>query len=233
MSTGQARAKGISEQLVNQLLLACGVIGPPLFIIVFLIEDATRPDYSAWRNFVSSLGLGPGSWMQIANFIICGALCVGFAVGLRRVLRSGTGRVWGPILLGVFGLSLIIAGLFVTDPSLGYPPGASSNTQTLHGTIHGINAPIAFGSLSAAIFVLARRFASDPAWRRWSLYSLVIGILCVGCFITSLVVAELDMNGVLPNAPAGLLERIVIILGWSWIALLAARLLGMARSRAA
>ncbi|HEX9412344.1 MAG TPA: DUF998 domain-containing protein [Ktedonobacterales bacterium] len=233
MSTGQARAKGISEQQVSQLLLACGVIGPPLFVIVFLLEDATRPDYSAWRNFVSELSMSDQGWVQIANFLTCGVLMLCFALGLRRVLRSGTGRVWGPLLLGIFGLSLIIAGLFVTDPSLGYPPGASSNTQTLHGTIHGINAPIAFGSLTAAIFVLARRFASDPAWRRWSLYSLVTGILCVGCFIASLVVAELDMNGVLPNAPAGLLERIVIILGWGWIALLAAKLLGAARSRAA
>ena len=215
----------------TRLLLAGGVVGPLLFIVVFLIEGATRPGYSAWRHFVSSLGLGPGGWVQIANFLVCGALCVGFAVGLRRVLRTGKGSTWGPILLGVFGLSLIVAGIFVTDPSLGYPPGAPSNTQTLHGTIHGINAPIAFGSVTAAIFVLARRFATDPAWHRWVRYSLVTGILCVSCFIASLVVAQLDINGVLPNAPAGLLERIVIILGWGWIALLAARLLRGARPR--
>ena len=209
-----------------RLLIACGAIGPILFILVFLVEGAIRPGYSAWHNFVSDLSLSNQGWMQIANFLICGVLMLCFALGLRQVLRSGKGAVWGPLLLGIFGLSLLIAGFFVTDPSLGYyPPGTSSSTHTLHGTIHGANAPLAFGSLTIAIFVLARRFASDPAWRGWALSSLITGILFVGFFIACLVVAILDQNGVLPNAPAGLLERIAIIIGWGWIALLALRLL--------
>jgi len=112
--------------LTTKLLIACGAIGPLLFILVFLVEGATRPGYSAWHNFV-------------------------------------------------------------TDPSLGYyPPGTSSSTHTLHGTIHGANAPLAFGSLTIAIFMLARRFASDRQWRGWALYSLVSGILLVGFFIACL-----------------------------------------------
>ena len=170
----------------------------------------------------------PGA--QIANFLICGVLALCFAFGLRQVFRSGKGATWGPLLLGIFGLSLIIAGLFVTDPSLGYyPPGTSGSTHTLHGTIHGINAPLAFGSLTIAIFVLARRFASDPAWRGWALYSLLTGSILVGSFIASLAVAVLDEKGILPNSPAGLLERVAIIIGWVWIALLAIRLLRQMR----
>ena len=59
----------------------------------------------------------------------------------------------------------------------------------------------------------------------WALYSLVTGILFVGFFIACLVVAQLDKSGVFPNSPAGLLERIAILIGWGWIALLALRLL--------
>lgn len=216
----------LDQSLTTRLLIACGAIGPLLFILVFLIEGATRPGYSAWHNFVSSLSLSDQGWVQIANFLVCGILMLCFAVGLRQVLRSGKGAVWGPLLLGVFGLSLIIAGLFVTDPSLGYPPGThGSGPQTLHGTVHGANAPLAFGSLTIAIFVLARRFARDPVWRGWTLYSLVTGILFVGFFIACLVVAQLDQNGVYPNSPTGLFERIAIIIGWGWIALVALRLL--------
>ena len=217
--------------LTTRLLIACGAIGPLLFILVFLVEGATRPGYSAWHNFVSDLSQSDQGWMQIANFLICGVLVLCFALGLRQVLRSGKGAVWGPLLLGIFGLSLLIAGLFVTDPSLGYyPPGTSSSTHTLHGTIHGTNAPLAFGSLTIAIFVLARRFASDRQWRGWALYSLVSGILLVGFFIACLVVAILDQHGVLPNSPTGLLERIAIIIGWAWMALLAIQLLRQIRS---
>lgn len=216
--------------LTTRLLLAGGAIGPLLFILVFLFEDATRPNYSPWHNFVSALSLSDQGWMQIANFLICGVLVFGFGGwGLGRVFRTGTGRFWGPVLLALFGFSLIIAGLFVTDPTLGYPPGASTTVQTLHGTIHGINAPIAFGSLTVAIFVLARRFLADPTWRRWGVYSLVTGVICIVSFIASLTVAQLDKNGVMPNAPAGLFERIAIICGWVWVALLALRLLRQQR----
>ncbi len=217
--------------LITRLLVACGAIGPLLFIVVFLIEGATRPGYSAWHNFVSDLSQSDQGWMQIANFLVCGVLMLCFALGLRQALRAGKGAVWGPLLLGIFGLSLLVAGLFVTDPSLGYyPPGTSSSTQTLHGMIHGTNAPLAFGSLTVAIFVLARRFASNPAWRGWTLYSLLAGIICVVSFIACLVVAILDQKGVFPNSPTGLLERIAIIVGWSWIALLALWCLRQMRS---
>ena len=221
----------LNSTLVTRFLITCGAIGPLLFILVILVEGATRPGYSAWHNFASDLSLSNQGWIQIANFLICGVLMLCFALGLRQVLRSGKGALWGPLLLGIFGLSLLIAGFFVTDPSLGYyPPGTSSSTHTLHGTIHGANAPLAFGSLAIAIFVLARRFASDPAWRGWAIYSLITGILFVGFFIACLAVAVLDQRGVLPNSPAGLLERIAIIIGWVWIALLALRLLRQVRS---
>jgi len=170
--------------------------------------------------------------MQIANFIVCGLLTLGFAIGLRRVFRTGRSSVWGPILLGLFGVALIVAGIFVTDPSLGYPPGTHiSGPQTLHGTIHGVNAIITFGSLAIACFVMARRFAGDPNWKGWALYSIVTGVLVVMSFIAATVVSALDESGVLPGSPTGLLQRIGIIAGWGWIALMAIRILSKMRSQ--
>src|SRR5262245_9143827 len=124
------------QPVATRLLLAGGAIGPLLFIVVFLIEGATRPHYSVWQDAVSALSLGPGGWVQVTNFIVCGALVFGFAIGLRRVLRTGRGSTWGPILLGIVGLCMIGAGIFVTDPGLGYPYEASTVTLTVHGTIH-------------------------------------------------------------------------------------------------
>lgn len=155
--------------------------------------------------------------MQGTNFIVCGVLVFCFAIGLKRVLRSGKGSTWGPILLGVFGLCLIGAGFFATDPLLGYPPGAPS-TPTVHGTIHNILSLFVFISLIAACFVLARRFAGDPEWRGWAFYSVATGILVAIFFIATDVVAAL-------NGPAGLFQRICIIIGWVWISLFAFRLM--------
>ncbi len=118
----------------TRLLLACGAIGPALFVIVALVEGATRPGYSAWRNYVSDLSLSGYGWMQVANFLACGLLTVLFAVGLRRALRGGPGAAAGPLLLAVFGLALIVAGIFTDDPGRGYPPGVPAAQQTAHGT---------------------------------------------------------------------------------------------------
>src|SRR5439155_26456703 len=109
----------MEQSVVTRFLIAGGAIGSLLFMIVLLIEGATRPGYSAWHNYGSSLSLGDQGWMQIANFLVCGLLILGFAIGLRQVFQTGRGSVWGPILFGVFGASFIVACFFVPDPSLG------------------------------------------------------------------------------------------------------------------
>jgi hypothetical protein len=111
-----------------RLLLSCGVVGPPLFVVALLVEGATRSGYSTWRNFGSQLSTGPWGWTQITNFIVCGLLVCCAAVGFRQVRPTGTGSTWGPALVGLFGVSLVIAGAFVTDPALGYPPGTPAGS---------------------------------------------------------------------------------------------------------
>ncbi len=211
---------------MTQWLLAGGLIGAVLVVVVFIVEGATRPDYSAWRNFVSQLSLSDQGWEQVANFIVFGALCIGFAFGVRRALGTGKGAVGGPVALGIMGLGLILAGIFPTGPALGYPNVPEAFTATHpRGIVHGLAGLATFVSLTVACFILARRFAGDPAWRGWALYSALTGVVVVVAFVASNVTSVLDMSGVMPDAPNGLLQRVAIIAGWSWIALLAARLL--------
>jgi hypothetical protein len=220
-----------SDSRMTRPLLIGGVVGPVLFVVVLLIEGATRPGYSAWRNFVSQLSLSSQGWEQVTNFLVCGLLCLGFSAGLRRALAGGKGAVAGPAALGVFGAGLIIAGVFSTDPALGYPPGTLpvSGSPALHGTphamIHGLAGLVCFVSLTVACFAMARRFGGDIRWRGWTAYSILTGIVVLSGFVASNTTSVLDMRGVWPNAPTGLIQRVAIISGWVWVALLAGRLL--------
>jgi len=202
-------------------LLWAGLVGPPLFIVVFLIEGLTRPGYSAWRHYVSQLATGPGGWVQVVNFLMCGTLVIAFAVGLGGATRS----IAAPILLGLFGVSLLVAGAFSTDPALGYPPGAPQ-VHTTHGMIHGLAGLGAFSLLPATTFVMAAWFARTSSPRRWVWYSLGAGVLMIVTFIASTTFSTLDATGVVPNAPTGFFQRIAIIAGWTWIAMVAWRLIG-------
>ena len=215
----ETSAQNTGEQSVaTGLLLACGAIAPLLNIVVILILGATRPGYNAWQIPDSNLELGEGGWIQIANYIVTGVLLLGFAIGLRRVLRTGRGSTWGPILLGIYGLTFIVTGPILPDPALGYPPGASS-ALTIHGAIHILFGLLQFTSLIAACFVLARRDAARDR-RGWTWYSVATGLLVAASDVAFVLTAKL-----LDGGPTGLIERIGIIVSGFWVALLAMSLL--------
>ncbi|HKW77847.1 MAG TPA: DUF998 domain-containing protein [Candidatus Limnocylindria bacterium] len=199
-------------------LLLCGVVGPPLFILTFLIEGATRPGYSWYRNYVSQLATGDGGWVQTVNFLVYGALSLALATGVWRV---------GPrvlsVVLAIYALGLLVAGVFAADPTLGYPPGAPTD-RTTHGSIHGLAGLIVFSSNAVACFVAAFRFRTDPRWRGFAPLSVVAGVAILALFVASTAVSVADELGALPNGPTGLLQRVSIAVGSGWIALLAYRL---------
>jgi len=205
----------------TEFLLWCGVVGPLLFITVFLVEGATRPDYDPFRSMVSELSLSEYGWQQIGNFMVSGALIVAFAVGLRRVRIMGPSATWGPRILTITGLGLISAGVFVCDPGLAYPAGAPAGlpmgTGTWHNILHAIAGAVVFFSLPIACCVLARVSTRGASGRGWTIYSLATAVLGFVFFMASNVSA---MHG----GPAGLFQRLSICMYLFWLVTLALRL---------
>ncbi len=208
----------------QRLLLGGAAAGLTAFVVTFLVEGALRPGYRPWRHAISQLSLGPFGWVNIIGVLVAGASLLAFAAGLRAALPTGVGSRWGPRLLAVTGTGLLLTGGLLDDPGLGYPPGTPAH-QSLHGLLHGLLITVAIGCLSATCLVLARRFAGDPAWGGWARYSTVTGVVVAAGYVATAVLTGLDQAGVLPNAPGGLLQRAMIITGFGWVVLLAARLL--------
>ena len=215
--------KELGQSLATRLLLACGAIGPLLFIVVFLIEGATRSDYNPLRYPVSSLSIGNLGWIQAANFLMVGLLLIAFAIGLRRALRASRGGVWGPLLIGLVGLGLFGAGIFTTDPIFGYPSSAPLvlAQYSFHGHLHDLFSLLFFVGLPAACFVFCRRFATLGE-RGWAVYSILTGLGILVTFVLAAI--GFDQNPSLVNF-AGVFQRLSIIIGLTWIALLAFRLM--------
>ncbi|HLO29075.1 MAG TPA: DUF998 domain-containing protein [Anaerolineales bacterium] len=214
--------KGMAERpLAFRLLLTCGVIGPLFFIVVFLIEGATRADYNPLRQPVSSLSIGDLGWTQQTNFLITGLLLVAFSIGMWRTLRPSS--FWGTLLIGLVGIGLIGAGIFITDPLNGYPPGAPLMpvVRTEHGKLHDLFGVPVFLGLPFACFIFGRWFARLGK-RGWAVYSVLSGILMFAFF----VLAGMGFSQVPGFADfAGVYQRLSLIFGLGWIALLALHLL--------
>ncbi|SBT52456.1 DUF998 domain-containing protein [Micromonospora auratinigra] len=152
---------GTTRAVPTAALLTAGAAVGPLFLGLGLVQAYTRDGFDLSRQPLSLLTLGEHGWIQIANFVLSGLLALAGAAGLRRALRGGQAGTWGPALVAVLGVGLIVAGLLRPDPSMGWPAGAPAGepeTMSWHSYGHGVGAMLSFGSLIVACLVLARRF---------------------------------------------------------------------------
>ena len=214
---------GETQSFRSLALLACGLVGPPLFLIVFILEGALRPGYDSMKLPVSSLSIGPSGWIQQVNFIVTGVLVLGYAVGLKGSFDGYAGSTWGPRLVGLVGAGLVGAGVFTTDPVFGYPtthPLLLSQV-TLHGHLHDLSSACVFVLLPGACIVFARLFRRKGEIR-WATYSL----LTAACMPVLLVLSASGFRQV-PGlvSVAGLFQRLTIGAGWLWMSLMALHLM--------
>lgn len=168
---------------MTRALLLGSVIGGPLFIVVSLAQAFTRAGFDITRHALSLLTNGDLGWLQIANFVVTGVLITAGAVGMRRALGSGRGRTWAPLLIGVYGLSYVGAGIFIPDPALGFPVGTPADAMTISsaGIGHFAFGGIGFLALIVACFVFARRF-SGLQQSSWSVFSVITGVVFLAAF---------------------------------------------------
>lgn len=191
----------------------------PLYVLVGAIQMLTRQGFDPQRHALSLMSNGDLGWIQVANFGLSGLLVIFGAIGIRRVLHPGRAGTWGPLLLGVYGLSLIGAGIFVADPMDGFPVGTPPGPPviiTQHGMLHFVTGGIGFFALIAACLVFARRFFKGGE-RGWALWSAATG---VGFF------AGFAWIGSGSKAPAVILTfTAVVVLAWVWLSALMAKFL--------
>jgi hypothetical protein len=200
---------------ITKSLLGYGVIAGPLYVVVSLAQALTRDGFDLSRHAWSLLANGDLGWLQIANFVVAGAMTVAGAVGLGRALRAGSeaaerrGRTWAPVLLGGYGVSLIGAGIFRADPALGFPVGTPETATEVswHGGLHFGIGGVGFAALIAACFVLASRFARtgrrDLAW-----LSRITGVVFVAGF------AGIASGS---HGPTTLGFVAAVLVAWAWV----------------
>jgi hypothetical protein len=213
------------------------VASGPLFVTAFTAIGSRRAGYDWRRHAVSSLGAGPGGWVQRANFVIVGSLYCLAALGMTvspTPKRCRDRRAVAAIIGGA-GLGLISSGWFVTDPVGGYLPaqlaGVPDNaprspTPTRDGMFHNLSAIPIFIGIPLATFVSAGSSTRRGDFA-WAGYSAGSGVAMTAAF---LLFGAAFGQGPRLDGWGGLFQRISIAAGFGWVSALSLRILGT-RSR--
>jgi len=206
-----------------------GTLGPIVFLTVLTLAGLMRPGYDPVARYTSDLAVGETSWLQTANFIVFGCLVILFAAGLRRGLAGGRALRVSVMLLAITGLGLIIAGVFPTD-LIGQP-------STAHGAMHFVASILMFGTLNAVFFVLVVPLRQDERWAGYARYSTITGVIAGGLCLASVAAAlPATFNNYQAGPLAawtGLVQRVLFVVAFGWIAMVGFRLLRVSRARSA
>lgn len=212
-TTGVTPRPGCSPaQRVTRSLLGYGVVAGAVFEASILIQGLTRHGFRLAHDDASLLSNGPLGWIQIATFLVSGAMTIAFAVGARRALAGRAGGRWGPLLIGVYGAALMAAGLLRADPANGFGPGAPAGQApqvSWHAAGHLAAAGIGFSALIVACFVIARYFTRERH-RGLAIYSRITGLAFLAAF-AGVTTGSSSSAIVLPFYGG-------VLIAWIWIA---------------
>ena len=195
-------------QRVTRSLLGYGVLAGVVFEASVLIQGLTRRGFHLAHHDASLLSNGPLGWIQIATFLVAGAMTIACAAGMRRALA---GR-WGPGLIAVYGAALMAAGLLRADPADGFGPGAPAGKAahiSWHAAGHLVSAGVGFIALIVACFVVARYFGRG-GHRGLAVYSRVSGLAFLAAFAG--VTTGSSSSAVVLPFYAG------VLIAWTWLA---------------
>lgn len=197
----------IDSQAASTALLA-GIVAGVLFFIIPTVEVFRRPGFDMERHAISMLSLGEGGWVMKAVFIVTGLLTLFSAWGIHQAIGSGISGLVAAILIALYGVGLVLAGLFDAPVGLGFPVGTPMDQQpvmTTTATLHSLAFMIAFGALILSCLVFAWHFAADGQ----VLLAMLSG--AVGLLLPALIYL-----GVSSTIAPGIAFYWAAMAGWGW-----------------
>jgi hypothetical membrane protein len=219
-------------------LAIIAIVGQLIWLGFVLFGGLWEPGYSEVRDAVSFLGARNAADPWIFNTVVAisGVSFIALAVALALDAPSGLRGKLGPVLIGLTGIAQILAG-FPFPADCRETIDAGCHAREVAGEVswrhvaHGWAYFLGAIALALSVFAMSWRFHGDSRWRLGASTSpwagadrlaLALGVLAIVFFAVLFFI-----TGNEPEGHYGLVQRLALLSGMSWIAVLALALLDL------
>lgn len=206
MDTARKTRRMALSQHCGRISLLCFLC----FVGLVAALHVVRPEYDPTSRFISEYALGAYGYLMTIAFFALGGGTLFLVVGLSQGPSEGGRSRTGLVLLALFGIGVLVAGTFPTDPKGG--------PYTLSGELHAVSAIVGLSSLVLSALVWAFRWRKDAQWHAFARPALVLALLMlvslVGFFAS-------------PSHLQGMTERVLVAMDIIWLCFTALKVQAM------
>ncbi len=191
------------------------------FLLVVTALYFLNPSYSLFRSIAGTYDLGSYEFLIATTFFSLGLGALALVIGLYRGTTQSARSRRGLILLGIWGVGMLLAGIFpANEPGSTvthmttvlvagiFPVEVQATPETPFSWLHIFAILGSLFSLSLAAFLLSRRFKQDDNWQPVQRPAFLLALL----MLTSSILVLL--RGFSPELP--LYSRLYYDLGISF-----------------
>ncbi len=208
--TDSRNSSASSRRTIKQLA-SLGLVAIAYFVAIIVVLHFLRPEQDALRRPTSDYAVGPYGWLMTSALLGMALACLSLAAGLYRgVSEPARSRLGLALIGGVWVVGLLIAATFPIDLE-GAP-------RTTSGTIHQINGPLGFLSLTIGVLLISLGFRHDEKWSALHRPTLVLALAMLALSIVNGASIRLGFGY------PGLGQRILLAIFVTWFVLTAVHL---------
>ena len=186
-------------------LTTLALTGIAYFMAVIVTLHFLRPDLNPISRPTSEYAVGPYGFLMTTAFLSMSVASLSLAIGLYKGMPKSTRSRIGLILLGIWGVGVLVA--------MSFPINPEGTRPTITGIIHRINGPLTFLSLTIGTMLVSKSFKRDKNWRVIYRPALSLSVVMLVMFIIT------GVNMATDSGFEGLSQRVFLITFATWFIL--------------
>jgi hypothetical protein len=210
-SSTMMESQGSSRMTMVLALLT--IVGIAVYLVSFTALHFLRPDVNAVVEPMSNYAVGPYGFLAIAANIGSCLAALALTLGLYWGIAPRGRSYVGLFLLGLYGVSELIAAIFPIDVG---------GEATMAGTIHNIVGNISFFAFPIGVILLSLGMGKDERWRSFRRTALAMSLFVVLTVTLTMVGSNLGIG-------FGLTQRLANVTNLAWMLLVALHLRSLAQ----